>query len=106
MKPLAANYDPESSHEAAERITASGKRERHCELVYSLVCLWPGKTAVELWELASPCFKEELKEMQRVRQRLSDMSDIRVMQGPARKCSIRGTKQVVWFAKQTQGQLF
>jgi hypothetical protein len=105
-KPIAANADPESSHIAAERITVSGKREAHCDLVFQLVCLHPGLTACEIWSMATESQQIELGEMQRVRQRLSDMSEVRVMQGPQRKCKIRGTTQVVWFPKQSQGQLF
>lgn len=106
LNPIAHNIDPETSHEAAEQHTASGRREYHGQIVLELVKRYPGLTAVELWEMANPQVKAVLKEAQECRRRLSDLNGIKVKQGPARKCSVKGTRQVVWYAVDTVVPLF
>ncbi len=89
--------DPSSSSEAAASIEASGARERHAEIVLAMVRAMPGLTAVELWEAASKADRAELREMQRVRQRLTDLLHVGlVRQGDSRLCAVRNTKMVVW----------
>lgn len=91
--PLAANADPVTSHEAAERHTASGARGRHCRLVLTLVQENPGATAVELYAV-----QQEL-ERHEVSRRLADLRNAGlVCQGEPRACTVRGTRMVTWYA--------
>lgn len=46
--PAARRTDPESSHRAAEEITASGKRAAQLALVIAAVRRFPGRTSMEL----------------------------------------------------------
>ncbi len=90
---------PESSAIAAASIEASGARARHAEIVLALVREMPGRTAVELYEAASKGDRLELREMQRVRQRLTDLLHVGlVRQGASRLCGVRKTKMVTWWA--------
>lgn len=106
--PIAHTADPATSHEAAEVLTRTGRRQRHADAVLNLVKLYPGRTAVELWQFAGDWdLTAELKEMQEVRRRLVDLEAAgKVRQGPARKCSVRGTRQVTWLPIEAQATLF
>jgi hypothetical protein len=89
--------DPSSSSEAAASIEASGSRARHAAIVLRLVREMPGRTACELWEAASKEDKADLKELQRVRQRCTDLSAVGLIRrGESRVCAVRGTTQCVW----------
>ncbi len=49
--PIARKTDPESSHEAAARITDSGKRKRQIDEALARVRRHPGKTSLELSDM-------------------------------------------------------
>lgn len=96
---ISHNADPASSHIAAEGMTVSGKRQAHKRMVLDLCRRFPGSTAIELWGHASDADKNELREPQEVRRRLTDLlSDGAVRQGPIRSCGVRKTKMVTWEA--------
>lgn len=97
--PIAHAADPQSSHEAAEKHTASGKRARHAEIVLALVKKFPGQTALELWDDATVEQQDELKEYQEIRRRLTDLEKANLIrQGPTRRCSVRFTPMLTWEA--------
>jgi hypothetical protein len=48
--PIARTSDPETSHEAATEITASGKRQTNCDKMLDLVRRFQGSTSGELGE--------------------------------------------------------
>ena len=99
--PTTHTSDPVTSHQADEHHRASGKRDRHRVLVLGLVIRHPGKTACELWSLATPEEKSLLGEMQEVRRRLTDLHHMMdVKQTPARTCTVKGTTQTTWTAVQ------
>lgn len=94
----AATADPETSHAAADRFTASGARGANCRRVLSLVDARPGATSVELWDAqlgaADPLDRHE------VSRRLADLKNAGlVRQGPARQCRVRGRgkEMVTWW---------
>ncbi len=94
---LAHNFDPETSHEAAREQVRTGKAVRHAEIVLGLVKRRPGSTAVELYGLATDAERLDLREPQRVRQRLTDLLHYGlVRQGMTKICSIRETRMVTW----------
>ena len=100
MNPAAHTHDPATSHEAARRVTDSGRRGHHADIVFGLVSLNPGKTAVELWQCAGPEIQSRLREKQEVRRRLTDLlATGRIRRGEPRICVISGTRQVTWFSK-------
>ena len=95
--PVAHSGDPETSHEAARQITASGCRGRHAQEVLALVTSHPGCTACEL--LAHTTLAEY-----QVRRRLTDLFHAGlVAQGPARRCGAKGTQMVTWFNRVQSG---
>ena len=95
--PTTHTHDPETSHQADNHHRDSGKRDRHRVLVLGLVIRHPGKTACELWALATPEEKALLGEMQEVRRRLTDLHHMTdVKQGNARTCTVKGTTQTTW----------
>lgn len=97
--PISHKQDPSSSAIAAEQLTSSGRRARGCRLVLNILKRNPGCTAVELWDLATAAERSELREMQRVRQRLTDLLHAGLaMQGPQRACRVRGSTMVTWKA--------
>ena len=93
------HHDPESSRIAARQHVASGRHAKHMTIVLALVAQYPGRTANELWELATAQQQAELKEPQEVRRRLSGAYHSlprRVQQGPRRACAVKGTNMVSW----------
>ena len=95
--PTTHTPDPETSHQADANHRDSGKRDRHRVLVLGLVIRHPGKTACELWALATQEEKALLGEMQEVRRRLTDLHHLMdVRQTPARTCTVKGTTQTTW----------
>jgi hypothetical protein len=101
--PIAHTDDPATSHEAGERVTLSGRRGAHARMVLALVRAHPGLTAIELWAIAaSEAEQRELREPQEVRRRCTDLLHSgEVRQGEARRCSVRGSRMVTWYAAQT-----
>lgn len=94
--------DPATSHEAATRHDASGTRQRHLDIIVAAVTAHPGLTAIELLDYVP------LDEYQ-TRRRLTDACRLGlVTQGEGRRCSVRGSRMVVWFAadRETQKELF
>jgi hypothetical protein len=96
--PLAANGDPWTSHEAAERAHRSGKVTRHRAIALALVRAHPGCTGHELWAAASDAERAELESHHELYRRLSDERHAgNIAQGEARACSIKRTKMVTWW---------
>lgn len=84
--------DPESSHLAAARMDASGRRDAHARIVLSLVAANPGSTSVELHRLAAGRL-----ERHEVSRRLADLERLgRVVRGPSRLCGVKGTLMLTW----------
>ncbi|MDE2100900.1 MAG: winged helix-turn-helix domain-containing protein [Patescibacteria group bacterium] len=89
--PIAANQDPETSHESARRVNASGSRKAHARMVLELVRLHPGSTSCELHAAQYVLDRHE------VSRRLSDLLHAGlVRQETARPCRIKGTRMVTW----------
>ncbi len=94
---MAHNFDPHTSHEAAQEQVRSGKAARHAELVLRLVKEHPFLTAVELFWAATPAERSDLKEHQRVRQRLVDLHRANLVKyGPTKVCSVNQTRMKTW----------
>lgn len=92
--PAARDFDAESSHAAAERTTRSGRRDAHARIVLALVTANPGSTSVELHRLAAGRL-----ERHEVSRRLADLERLgRVVRGPSRLCSVKGTLMLTWTA--------
>jgi hypothetical protein len=91
MHAPAKNTDPETSHEAAEFITSSGKRTAQQQLTATAVGLHPGLTSLELAKRCRMCrylLARRLSECEAAKQ---------VRRGPARKCSVSGRRAHTWF---------
>jgi hypothetical protein len=94
--PLAASIDPPTSHEAGARQAASGKRNRHCEIVWAVVLANPSLTGPELWQAMNERERTTLRTPHEVYRRLNDLRHAgRVRQGQPRKCKVKGTKMIV-----------
>lgn len=89
--PAARASDPETSHEAAKSITASGERRRQQVQVLALVVASPGCTAGELAEVAADW--EVGVDYFAIQRRVSELEPQFVRRGETRRCSVRGTMQ-------------
>ncbi len=97
--PLVHTNDPLPSHLALEFLIQSGKLGKGEAIVLTLAKTNPARTAIELWSLATTAQQSELKEPQRVRQRLhSLMLKGKVKQVGQRSCTVRGSTQTTWEA--------
>ena len=96
-EPLAApaqtrRTDPSTSHEAAQRVNASGQAKRNMERVVDLVYASPGSTSRELSELPT-CDLDRYE----VARRLADAEHAGlVVKGGKRTCQVAGTAAVTW----------
>lgn len=89
--PIAANDDPETSHEAAREVTSSGERDRQAQLVLDHVRVWPGRTSAELsqgHELDRYVFARRLPELARLGF---------IKRGIARRCTATGRRAITWW---------
>lgn len=100
--PAARKTDPLSSHEAAERVTASGKRQKQADVFLAVVQNHPGLTSAEIAKVAgydryAPA--RRLPELQRLGL---------ITQGLQRACSAdpRHGIAVTWWPKERQRGLF
>ena len=88
--PATHTHDPPPSAQAERRITASGKRQKHCMRVLSAVQRYPRMTAVEL----APWVGMEMHE---VRRRLSDLHSAGAIHIYDRRlCREAGTLMSTW----------
>lgn len=90
MKKIARNTDPVSSHEAAEELTDSGKRENQNATVTELVKNHPGFTSLELSRIC------DLDRYQLAR-RLADCDRLTVKKGAIRRCTIGKRSACTWY---------
>lgn len=88
--PAARSTDPETSHKAAEEITASGRRHAQQQRVFLAVKLWPGRTSAEIAALMN-------EQRQMPARRLSELvTGGYVERGPFRKCTYSGKAAITW----------
>ena len=78
-KPLARKSDPVSSHQAAEKIKKSGKKEANIQRVTDLVYSHPGLTSKQL------ATKTDEMDRHEVARRLSDAEDAGLIHAKGRK---------------------
>lgn len=87
----ARNSDPDTSHEAAERITESGERERQAQRVLLCVKLYPGRTSAEI---AGLMFEDRQMPARRLPELVTAGA---VERGPKRKCAVAETNAITWW---------
>lgn len=98
MHPARAT-DPQTSHEAADFMTASGKRAAQQELTAKAVEQYPGHTALEI----ATRFRMDRYMLGR---RLSECErDGTVKRGPARMCKVSKRNAHTWFGPNESVQL-
>lgn len=107
--PIARNSDPSTSHEAAAKLTDSGKRMTLAEKAALLVEMYPNSTYVELWQKAarldevdmqSKDFKCTFVSPESLMKRLNDArAKGWIESGEQRLCPVTGNKQLTWHVK-------
>lgn len=98
-RPLRHRLDPLTSHEAAERVVASGVAATHRARVLVVLERHPGATAGEMAMWSGLDAVE-------VRRRLTDAKrEGQAVPGRARRCSVEGTRQREWRLPDRQGVL-
>lgn len=91
MHAPARNTDPQTSHEAAEFITSSGKRAAQQQLTATAVAQYPGLTSMEL---AKRCRMDRYM----LARRMSECEEAgQVRRGPARQCAVSRRQATTWF---------
>lgn len=90
MTTLARRTDPDTSHDAAKRHGASGRRQSNKLRLLAAVKTWPKRTSAEYAALT-------YLERHEAARRLSDLkNDGLVIQGERRTCDVQGTSAVTW----------
>ena len=89
--PAARATDPESSHLAAEEITASGKRQEQIGLAITAVRDHPGNTSMELSELTG-------LDRYMLARRLPDAETAgAIRRGEQRVCQVSNRRALTWY---------
>src|SRR5690606_15058935 len=89
--PVARNTDPESSHEAAEFVTMSGKRAAQQQIAAKVVEQYPGLTSLEL-------AKRVRMDRYMLARRLPECeAQGTVRRGQIRRCSKSGRLAATWY---------
>lgn len=92
-QPIARNSDPQTSHQAAREITASGKRASQQHQCLEAMKFWPGKTSAELASLMGV-------DRYMVARRLPELRDAnKVVNGMARRCRVTGKRAMTWWLR-------
>lgn len=100
--PRARATDPESSHEAADRIKRTGRLSLHQRQALEAVRKWPGRTAAELAENGRrynagngrPRFLTDRYELSR---RLPELAPVHAVQSEGKRpCKVLGSNCVTW----------
>jgi hypothetical protein len=95
---LARTTDPDTSHQAAERTVASGRRDDHVTRVVAAIRSHPGRTSAELAQITG-------LERHEAARRTADAEHAgRVRKGPARKCRVSGRAAITWHVPMTSEQ--
>jgi hypothetical protein len=93
---IARRFDPSTSHEAAEHITANGSRARQQNAVLDLVKRYPGHTSAELavkCELEDGCLDRAS-----TARRLPELRKAHLVKnGWDRVCSVTSRKGMTWY---------
>ncbi|MCH8505984.1 MAG: MarR family transcriptional regulator [Ectothiorhodospiraceae bacterium] len=87
--PASRRTDPESSHAAAEHVTAVGLRARQQRLVMRGFVRFPGMTTRELAARMNVCRYV-------VARRASELVPGYLEQGPQRRCTVTGRLAITW----------
>lgn len=91
--PIAANADPDTSHEAARKITDSGKREGQLMGVLALVKRYPLCTSMEL------AIRSRTYDRYILARRLPELaSGGLVLRRTPRQCTVSGLRAITWEA--------
>jgi len=95
--PRARRSDPETSHEAAERIKSNGNLSRQQHAALALVRCHPGSTTWELAEYQSRERGENVFHAERwIGRRLGELEPIHISKGTPR--IVRGRSAHAWWA--------
>lgn len=94
--PASRATDPATSYEAELFMNESGHRKTHQIMVQNMVEAKPGLTAAEI--------ADEFQQMGfihmdhvTVQRRLSDLNEIKIFKGDARKCVVKQRNMTTWF---------
>lgn len=96
--PRAANADPSTSHDAAERIAKSGALGEQQQIVLAAVKRWEGRTSAELAEHIAKERGEDFGEWrQRAARRLPELAVLHAKRGRQRICKVNLTLAITWW---------
>ncbi len=88
--PRSRATDPETSHQSAEEVKASGRLRTQQLLALDAVQRYPGHTAVELANLIG-------MDRYAMSRRLPELIPVHVRRGKPRPCMINGRPQATWY---------
>jgi len=97
--PAARRTDPDTSHEADEAVTRSGRRHTQREKVADALTRWPGRTTAELAEKMGT-------DRYMVARRMSECETAGdALRGQKRRCNSTGKTAETWWPKPRQVSL-
>lgn len=89
--PIARRHDPETSKQAAEAVTASGKRDQQAANVLAAVREFPGRTSAEMAH-------DDVFDRYVAARRLPELERLGlVRRGAPRACSTTGKSATTWW---------
>jgi hypothetical protein len=100
--PRSRASDPDTSHQAAEKVRRTGELGRQQRAVLEAVRTWPGSTSAELghwiWTTQGG---DPTRWRYTVARRLPELSPVHVRRMKPRRCKVTGNPAVTWFPVET-----
>lgn len=95
--PRSRATDPNTSHQAADRIRRSGQLGRQQLQVLEAVRRWPGRTSAELGQLvAAELGQDPTRWRYTVARRLPELAPVHIRRSKPRSCEVTGNPATTW----------
>jgi len=95
--PRSRATDPDTSHQAADKVRRTGELGKQQLLVLDAVKRWPGRTSTEIGKLIADERGEDAYRWRYIAgRRLSELSPVHVRRGKPRSCEVTGNAALVW----------
>lgn len=96
--PRSRASDPETSHQAADKVRRTGELGRQQLAVLEAVKRWPGRTSAELGKLVAEDRQEDATRWRyTIARRLPELAPVHVRRMKPRACEVTGNPAMTWF---------
>ena len=96
--PRSRAADPDTSHQAADKVRRSGELGKQQLAVLEAVKRWPGRTSAELGQLIAQQRQEDVTRWRyTAARRLPELTPVHIRRAKPRKCEATGNPATTWY---------